>query len=448
MLGLSFSRIQGDAAAYIAARLRAAAIDADPGLFLDDDLVSSLVLADLSQMAFTAAVQIEISVRERCAVQTVEQSLPLLDGETVQEDYFTCLEQPVEELARGTAVLRRTTNMGVTWVFFPDFRLTAENELEYTGLPDALLEAASSEAQEPRPEVLPRGLVIAGMAIESIALSLAQALLKGLGGKVGALAWNQLFQGGVPSYFGEVYQEIRRIVSEELTRHDMDLITARLNAVVEWQRLVYEPKNPRAQTAERERRRLFEEVESQLEKVRETTSILRHDRWRKAGMGTFMGAGSLYFALCQEACMVDPAVSPSRPEDSSYAKTIQLTAAEYAGDLERTYKELLQARIEAVTITTFRHILKIGRKSYMATGYQWSDPVKGTTGPRRMKRKTGRKTVEGDPRAEATADLENYRRGLPPLFHKDMRHPLDVVATWQQLVKQPLPEVSTLPIPG
>ena len=78
-------------------------------------------------------------------------------------------------------------------------------------------EAVSSEAQEPHPEVLPRGLVIAGMAIESIALNLAQALLKGFGGKVGALAWNQLFGGGVPSYFGEVYQEIRRIVSVHLT---------------------------------------------------------------------------------------------------------------------------------------------------------------------------------------------------------------------------------------
>jgi hypothetical protein len=447
MLGLSFSGIQGDAAAYIAAKLRAADIDADVRPFLDDDLGPSLVLADRSQLIFTKAAQIEITVRQRCAVQTVDESLPLLDGEMVQEDSFTCLEKPVEELERGTAVLRRTTNMGVTWVFFPDFRLTTENELEYTGLPDALLEAASSEP-EPQPEVMPRGVIIAGMAIESIALSLAQALLKGFGGKLGALAWNQLFQGGVPSFFGEVYQEIRRIVRDELTRHDMDLITARLNGVIEWQRLVYEPKNPRAQRTERERRRLFEEVESQIEKVRETTSILRHDRWRKAGMGTFLGAGSLYFALCQEACMVDPAVSPSKPEDSSYAKTIQLTAAEYAGDLERTYKELLQARIDAVTLTTFRHILKIGRKSYMATGYQWSDAFKGTTGPRRQKRKTGRKTVEGDPRAEATADLENYRRGLPPLFHKEMGHPLDVVATWQQLVKQPLPEASTLPIPG
>jgi hypothetical protein len=63
----------------------------------------------------------------------------------------------------------------------------------------------------------------------------------------------------------------------------------------------------------------------------------------------------------------------------------------------------------------------------MSTGYYWSDPVKGTTGPQRAKRQTGRKTVEGDPRAEATADLENYRRGLPPLFHKDM----GIRWTWQ-----------------
>lgn len=444
MLGLSFSRIQGDPSAYIAARLSAADIEADPSHFLDGDLGPSLVLADPSQMAFTTDVEIEISARRRCAVQTVEESFPLLDGETVEEDFLTFLDQSLDELERGTPVLRRTTNMGVTYVFFPDFRITDANEVAYTGLPAALLEPALFV--EPESEVMPRSAVFAGMAIESIALKLAEALLKGFGGKVGALAWNQLFGGGVPSFFGEVYQEIRRIVRDELTRHDMDLITARLNGVIEWQRLVYEPKNPRAQRNERERRRLFEEVENQIEKVRETTAILRHDRWRKAGMGTFLGAGSLYFALCQEACMVDPLAA--RPEDSSYAKTIQLTAAEYAGDLERTYKELLQARIDAVKLSTFRKLIKIGRKSFLTTGYYWDDPVKGTTGPRRSLRKKGRKEVEGKPREEATADLDQYRKTLPPLFNKDMGQPLEVVATWQRLVKQPLPEAVTLPIPS
>jgi hypothetical protein len=361
----------------------------------------------------------------------------------VHEDTFSYLDQSLEELERGTPVLRRTTNLGVTFVFFPDFRLTAANELVYTGLPAALLEAARSDASAAS---VAQVAVVDEMAIEGIALSLAEALLKGFGGKLAVLAWTGLIGTRPPNYFGAVYQEIRRIVRDELTRHDMDLIAARLNAVIEWQRLVYAPKNPRAARTEPERRRLFEEVESQLEKVREATSILRHERWRKAGMGTFLGAGSLYFALCQEACLVDPAAP--RPEDSSYAKTIQLTAAEYAGDLERTYKELLQARIDAVTLATFRKLIKIGRKSGLTTGYYWSDPVKGTEGPRRARRKTGRKTVEGDPRAEATADLETYRRGLPASFHSDTGRPLDVAATWQRLVKQPLPEAGTQPIPG
>jgi hypothetical protein len=447
MLGLSFSRIEGDAAAYVAARLRAADIDADPGSLLDD-LGSSIVLADLSQTVFTTDAQLEIRIRRRCAIQTVEEELPLLEGETVHEDYFSYLDQPLEELERGTPVLRRTTSHGVTFVFFLDFRLTAANELVYTGLPAALLDAASSHTapSDASDAGEAQAAAASGMTIEGIGLDLAKALLKGFGGKLGVLAWTGLVGTQLPSYFGAVYQEIRRIVRDELTRHDMDLIAARLNAVLEWQRLVYAPKNPRAARTEPERRRLFEEVESQMEKVREATSILRHDRWRKAGMGTFLGAGSLYFALCQEACLVDPAAP--RPEDSSYAKTIQLTAAEYAADLERTYKELLQARIDAVTLATFRKLIKIGRKSGLTTGYYWSDPVKGTEGPRRARRKTGRKTVEGDPYAEATADLEAYRRGLPASFHSDMGRPLDVAATWKLLVKQPLPGASTQPIPG
>ena len=65
-----------------------------------------------------------------------------------------------------------------------------------------------------------------------------------------------------------------------------------------------------------------------------------------------------------------------------------------------------------------------------------------------MRIRSQRDRLSTQPYAEATADLETYRRGLPASFHSDTGRPLDVAATWQRLVTQPLPEASTQPIPG
>src|SRR5688572_1655685 len=207
MLGVSFSRIQGDSQAYISGKLRAAGVVEEDLRFIDRDLGPALVLADPSQLTFSADAQIEVRARRRCATQTAGQTVPLLQGEVVEEDFFTCLDQPLEELQRGTPVLRRTTNMGVTYVFFPDYRINEGNELVYTGLPGVLLDPdLFAEAEEDPLATLEgltvAGITVAGLTLEKLGLKLALALVNAAGGKVDALAWSQFFDG-LPSYFDQ-----------------------------------------------------------------------------------------------------------------------------------------------------------------------------------------------------------------------------------------------------
>jgi len=50
-----------------------------------------------------------------------------LEGETIQEDFFTFLQAPFHGLAANTAVLRRTTNMSELFYFFDDVQVVHGN---------------------------------------------------------------------------------------------------------------------------------------------------------------------------------------------------------------------------------------------------------------------------------------------------------------------------------
>ena len=430
MLGLNFSEVRGDAGAYIKAKLVAAGVDeADvpPGDGADG---GAIALIDLGSIQFGPEALLETRVRRRCATLTVNQALPLIDGESLQEDYFGILGAEIEELAAGTAVLRRTTNLAVAYIFFPDYRVVG-TELVHAGLPDALRDPRLFE-----PPAAPPGPVDPA-SVAKLALPLAKALLSKIGEATGSWIFKQIFGESVPSYFDALYAQIRKIVRDELTNRDVDLISARLNGLLNWQRRVYEPKNPRAVTDRGEREKLFDGIEAQLRALEDAIAILTHDRWCRPGMSVFVIAGSMYLALCQEACYMD--YHDPDPRKSSYVKTIQLTAAAFGESLPRTFQELLAARIAAVTLKREPRQLKLGRKRYLYDAYRWVEPIKGTEGRLHTLRKKDNKTVEGDPLGDATKDRDAYRSTLPSQFAAETGQPEEIARTWRGLVAQPLP---------
>lgn len=435
MLGLAFMNVEGDSLEYVRQKLRAAGwdeADIDAYALAASLLAAAPSLADPAAITLSQDEEVESRVRRRCALQVLREEAPLLPDEEIVAERFTVLAADWEELPAGTAVLERKTNRATALYVFPDWRFIEGQGLVWGDLPSAL------NAPAPHTRVAMRlGAGLAGLGVIDILLPLAKALGGAIAGEAGTFLLEAVFPPSPPSYFDEVYRQLARIVGSELTQHDIDLISARLNAVLEWQRRVYNPKNPRAITDVRERERLFSQIEAEIRALDDSIAILRNPRWRRQGFTVFALAGGIYLALCQEACLMDHLHTD--PTKSSYFKTIQLTAAEFATSLEQTLAEILKLRSDGLRLVHGNQILRIGSKSYMSRTYRFEDPGNGTTGPERRKRKTDSKTYVGEPYAEATRDLEAHRAKLPGILEQELGQPTQVIAAWRALVRQPLP---------
>lgn len=444
MRGLVFGPIKNDKQVYIRSKVLAGLeephnlSDADIDAMFSDVTESSLPLADVTNLQLPDNHRANIEARKRCALRDLRTESPLLPDEVVEEDVFTYLTQPVEELPAGTAVLKRTTNQATLYYVYSDFQVTPELELVYTGPPQELLESdAPSEESEPE-EVVSFGLGL-NLDFKEIAKSAATGLISGVAGKIGALIFDAIFPPSVPTYFDDVYKQIGKIVQTQLQQHDIDLIQAKLNGVLDWQRRIYAPKNPRAVTDPKEREKLYTEVTGKINELEDAMSILRSEKWKEAGCSVFVIAGNIYLGLCQEACMVD--YHTTNPQLSSYATTVKLTAQDFAASLQQTYNAILKKRVDAITTGRDYKNMKIGTKYYMFPVLFWVDPIAGTKGPRRSKRKVDNKTVAGDPEAELQADISAYKASLPDKLKAELGDPAGIAAKWQTLVNQPLPKV-------
>lgn len=435
MLGMAFIKVNGDGIEYVQQKLLAAGVD---GSDIDVDALSATLLTEAPRLADPAALmlsheqEVESRARRRCALQLLREEAPLLPGENLVQDRFTVLALDWEELPAGTVVLERETNRATAYYLFPDWRLIDGQGVVWRELPSAL-----NAPERPAVASLRLSAGLASLGVTDLLLPLAKALGGAIAGQVGTFLLEAVFPPSPPSYFDEVYRQLARVVGTELTQHDIDLISARLNGVLGWQRRVYNPKNPRAITDIHERERLFNQIEGEIRQLEDATAILRAERWMRPGFTVFALAGGIYLALCQEACMMD--YQQKDPTKSSYFKTIQLTATEYADALERTLAEILKRRSDGLKLVAGYQNIKIGSKNYMSRTYRFEDPANGTRGPERRLRKQDSKTWVGEPHAEATRDLEAHRARLPAILESELGDPTKVIAAWRALIKQPLP---------
>ena len=439
MLGWILTKVDGDAEAYVAEKLLAAGTSDDEIAAIGasaSTLGEPPKLVDPATISLTQAQEIEVRTRRRCALQGLREDAPLIEDEVILDDQFSVLAAAWDELPAGTAVLRRETNRAVIYYVFPDWRLDPDQGLVWTEPPTALLDPKLLEA--PTTEAMPKLAGLAAMSVMDLVLPIAKALGGAIAGKAGTFVLEAVFPPTPPSYFDEVYKQVARVVGVELRQHDIDLISTRLNALLDWQRRVYNPKNPRSITDTREREKLFDQVEAEIRKLDDAVAILRHPKWNKPGFTVFSLAGSVYLALCQEAALMD--YHNTDPSKSSYYKTIQLTAADFANSLESTLAEILRLRREGVHLSHGNQNIRLAGKNYMFRTYHFVDPGNNKKGPVRTRTKKDNKTIVGDPLGAATKDMDEYRARLPALMEQELGDPTLVIAQWRGLVKQPLPK--------
>lgn len=427
-----------DKAAYIKAKLTAASIGflgrADAA---SSDEINEAAEKMLSKMG-TAEVPIflynsmkdhatteqiaKIKLRMRCANQTLAKNSPLLNGETIQDDFFTYLTGPYFDIPAGCAVLRRTTNMAELYYVFEE------------------LEVSNGDVSFKKAEVKHKSLVCndSNSMIINLYVKLAEGLLGtfgGAAGKIGAsvlgMVFDQVVGGNTPSYFDQVYKEISYIVQQIVDQNTIAVVNGIINGKQQWVQSVYIPRKNQPGITKQD---LFDMLSQPVQDIYGLTGILQTSTFSNASFPVFLAAACMHLSLLQEQALVDPLASD--PTHSSYATSVQIQAQTYSNYAVSTYNNVISARTSpsVIYVKQVTHDVKDGQYSWTQTGHSWYDALTNQYGSFFM---DGDKNDDGT--TSATIEMKGHIADVTNQLTSDLGYPLSIVQSWLTLVKTPIP---------
>ncbi|MGC5703035.1 hypothetical protein J4P02_22780 [Pseudomonas sp. NFXW11] len=392
---------------------------------LDFDSLSNNVVENLSNVKlpiasaeefyeFTPNQLIEIMERKRSALIILEQKFPLIEGEIIEEDFFSYLIEQFGDLPVNTPILRRKTNYSNHCYIFSDLQLNGGGlELLSPAFPEDTVEIQLNASSD--------------KAATNIAQSLGNGLVSGFGGKIGALMFDSIFPPGVPNYFDQVYEQIKKIVNQEVTANTIDQINGRINGMQAWAKNTYAPRKMQGIAS---RKSLFDDVTPYVNLLyTEAVQTLMLPRYAKPGFSVFMVAAGAHLALLQEQALVDP--DHTNPDESSFATSVKLNAQQYSDHAGNIFIELIDDRNSKVTLKCEESYECNGNMCITKRFYFWHDDVTGESG----KRFRGK-----DAKEDAQSDLDNHVRDVMGALLMTLGFPQTTIWNWKRLTQTPIPQ--------
>lgn len=341
---------------------------ADPNQFLQTGatVLSVPVAPKESHHKLSRPIKRQHNARISCALISIEKETPLLDGELIEQDLFSFLTASFLGCPERTAVLWRKTNYGELLYLFEGLTVALSGQLLYqkpalsrSGLPSMRGNAVAMT-------------VTAGGAVKFIAGGIASGMLSAVGGAIAGGILDNLFPPGVPDYFGEVYAQLKLIVSAEIEQGTIDGINGSINNLVLALKTEYTPAKSKMDLKKLEdRQHLYGLLQGYartfLTGPGGMLGTLMSDKYAQQGFSVFLIGAGLHLSLYQEMANVDPTqLSPGvfpTPLESSYGLpktgTVASTAQVYSKFVVDTWPKIQldrQAKIKPgeKSITTYR----------------------------------------------------------------------------------------------
>lgn len=384
----------------------------------------------------TGAAATDASTRQTCYEQMVATAFPLQPGEVHIASEFTILKDDHYKWPKGSAVLLRRTNLAEV-LFIPEGWVFDGNALNYTPLhqlpktprahPLAMLGAAPAAPAPAGPAP--------GSFMGNLAKSFGSGLVSGIGGQFGALIFNAIFPPGVPDYFGQVYQEIGKIMSTSLTTAQINLINGEVNGTKNWIMLTYTALKASKTMSNAALTAQLTPVVTDLDV--KIIGPLQSAPYQEAGFTVFMVAGCMHLALLQELALIDPNVAT--PSASPYAGIIRTTAQAYAAYATTTLDSIVKARTNQFQLAQDNYAVAgpYGGGVVVNNGYAWYDMLDGSK--HRFQAYKDKKKNYHDGSEEASADMIiNRDQAIATLKTTTLNYPQDTINNWLQLVAKPI----------
>ena len=371
------------------------------------------------------AVQNQIESKTACFLKAVESAKTksgLKVHEIVEEETFTYLEMPFNDLPKYTGVLVCRTNQAEYCLVTVGYLVRPYQVRRELNCHEAIFYQA--------PEIQVPGFV------SDIAKSLATGLLSGIAGQIGALIFNAVFPPGIPSYFGEVYKQIEKIVNKELTQNTIDEINGQINGMKDWVAITY--TNAKESGLSKDKlTNILQPREPQI--AIQLVGVLMEQRYAQPGITVFMIGAGMHLSVLQELALIDP--DAASPIESHYAKSVQQYAKEYAGHAKPTTENILRTRADTIH-KKFKSFIPPGTTVPMFENLYWfEDSLTG------YKSQIWMNVVdtkgESNPDAEKQRDeaFANYTKEKHDQIVKDMEDPVATANEWLKLVDRPIPPI-------
>lgn len=352
--------------------------------------------------------QAVVDDRIACARRLVDLTLELGDGEVVESDLVSYLASDWGVLPAGTPVVRRTTSRAVIDCLFDDAVVTPDG-------PDVVRVVRSPVQVDAVGEASDGAL---GNPIAGIALSIVKSLLE----KLGSWAIEQVMGSTVPGYFGEVYQEIRSIVAEQLDVHMIRELTDEFTAKQEWNNAHYLPRKQSGvapATLNGEMGRKQEEFYSHLAKLKDPA--VAH-----VALGELLIGASMHLAFLQELMNLGV--------EASWALELKKNAAMDAEHVEKIWPEVAARRKELVAVRATSECWPVN--GYSQCAYYWStyDSATSAWGPRH-RYYPGNKEGEKAAKSAAAADRDRIAAEVVTTLSTKLGSPAETAAAWRALTR-------------
>lgn len=350
-----------------------------------------------------------------CARRELATNYNLLPGEQIGSEFFSYLSSPFEDISAGTPVLRQETNFAVTYFFFDNTRIDGTR---LVSVPPAKVLPPATQA----------GPVVGGVALD-LALELAKGLLSGIGEKIGALICDEIFDATEIKYFEPTEVILKKIVHQEVTDTVISQVDGRINGTKDWIRLTYTAEkdaylaNPNPTTLADMRSNLTSYSNSMYLEV---LGPLQEEQFAKPGFQVFLTGVGVQISLNQELALLG---------DTSYATVVSNQAKNYKAVAEATYNSIRQDRQSMI-------YMKYGKRCDSSSGYPvcgefyyWKDDYTGQY----QEYDPGKNETLDDAQKRCQAAMNDHIAQALVQLNTDLGDPESVMATWGNLISQPIP---------
>lgn len=256
---------------------------------------------------------------------------------------------------------------------------------------------------------------------EAFAVDMVMALLRGIAGQTGAHIFQEIFPASVPTYFGQVYKEIEKIVDNKLTEHKIRELNGKINGLRNY---VVNTYTPLKETGKLSKAELFDKISSvQASFVTDVIGVL--ESYRDPGMGAYMIAAGMNLCLLQEMALLI---------DDEQKSALKENAATHIKHAQTTYDHLIKSRREKIKLTS-----RSKSASWMVTHYfGWKDTV--TREDKEWSYYGCPSGVHGDRDAEELAKegKKSHEKKTISKLIKDLGDPQKVIDLWKKLITNPL----------